>query len=151
MAEPLGPAQLVAASVPAADHARPNMAVLGRRHETALLLFGLLVAIAVRAILIPVNGGWGDLDQFAEWVHRLAADVPFGSAERLDISYMPGLVGILLCLIHRLIPVNGGWGDLDQFAEWVHRLATDVPFGSAYRLDISYMPVLVGIFLSLIH
>jgi hypothetical protein len=37
-------------------------------------------------------------------------------------------------------------GDLDQYARWAHRLATDLPFGAAYRQDFSYMPVLVGMF-----
>ena len=37
-------------------------------------------------------------------------------------------------------------GDLDQYARWAHHLATDLPFGAAYRQDFSYMPVLVGMF-----
>jgi len=37
-------------------------------------------------------------------------------------------------------------GDLDQYARWAHHLATDLPFGAAYRQDFSYMPVLVGVF-----
>jgi hypothetical protein len=42
-------------------------------------------------------------------------------------------------------------GDLDQYARWAHHLATDLPFGAAYRQDFSYMPVLVGVFGALAH
>jgi Gpi18-like mannosyltransferase len=100
MAEPLDPAQFVGASVPEAGVARPNLTVLARRHETALLLVGLLVAIVVRAILIPTNGGWTDIDDYAGWVHRLATDVPFGAAYQLHISYLPVLVAVFGALGH---------------------------------------------------
>ncbi len=37
-------------------------------------------------------------------------------------------------------------GDLHQYARWAYHLATDLPFGAAYRQDFSYMPVLVAVF-----
>jgi Gpi18-like mannosyltransferase len=70
------------------------------RHGTALLMFGLVAAIAVRAVLMPINGGWGDLDQYAGWVHRLATGLPFGAAYQLDMSYMPSLVATFGILAH---------------------------------------------------
>jgi Gpi18-like mannosyltransferase len=37
-------------------------------------------------------------------------------------------------------------GDLDLFADWTHRLATDVPLGHAYDLELSFGPVMTYIF-----
>ncbi len=59
------------------------------------------------------------------------------------------LAGLVAALGVRLllIPANDGLrGDLDQYARWAHRLATDLPFGAAYQLDMSYMPVLVAVY-----
>jgi hypothetical protein len=57
-------------------------------------------------------------------------------------------VGILVAVAVRLAVLPGYvlLGDLDQYARWAHHLATDLPFGAAYRQDFSYMPVLVGVF-----
>ena len=66
-------------------------------------MIGVVAAIAVRAILLPINGGWGDLDQQAGWVHRLATDEPFGAGYSLDMSYMPVLVAVYGALAH-LVP-----------------------------------------------
>jgi len=57
-------------------------------------------------------------------------------------------VGLLAAVLVRLAVVPGYilLGDLDQYARWAHHLATDLPFGAAYRQDFSYMPVLVGVF-----
>jgi Gpi18-like mannosyltransferase len=123
MAEPLGPAQVVGASVPAAGHARPQVAVVGRRHETALLLVGLLVAIAVRAILIPTNGGWTDIDDYAGWVHRLATDMPFGAAYQLHISYLPVLVAVFGALAH-VVP---GFATATDASDLFIRVALKLP------------------------
>jgi Gpi18-like mannosyltransferase len=65
-----------------------------------LLVIGAVAAIALRAILVPMHGAWGDLDQYAGWVHRLATDLPFGAAYRLDMSYMPTLVAVYGTLAH---------------------------------------------------
>ena len=57
-------------------------------------------------------------------------------------------LGILAAAVVRLAVLPGYvlLGDLDQYARWAHHLATDLPFGAAYRQDFSYMPVLVGVF-----
>lgn len=57
-------------------------------------------------------------------------------------------LGILAAILVRLAVLPGYvlLGDLNQYARWAHHLATDLPFGAAYRQDLSYMPVLVGVF-----
>ncbi len=57
-------------------------------------------------------------------------------------------LGIAAAVLVRLAVLPGYvlLGDLDQYARWAHHLATDLPFGAAYRQDFSYMPVLVGVF-----
>lgn len=50
-----------------------------------------------------------------------------------------------------LIPIDVWHSDLNDYAVWAHRLATDGPFGAAYRLGNSYMPVLVAVFGALAH
>lgn len=57
-------------------------------------------------------------------------------------------LGIIAAVVIRLAVLPGYvlLGDLDQYARWAHHLATDLPFGAAYRQDVSYMPVLVGVF-----
>ena len=58
------------------------------------------------------------------------------------------VLGLLAAAIVRatVFPSYVLLGDLDQYARWAHHLATDLPFGAAYRQDFSYMPVLVGVF-----
>ena len=41
--------------------------------------------------------------------------------------------------------------DTDQFVGWVHQLATGLPLGEAYRLDLSFPPVMVYVFWALAH
>jgi hypothetical protein len=65
------------------------------------------------------------------------------------IAYLLVLaMGVLAAVAVRLAVLPGYvlLGDLDQYARWAHHLATDLPFGAAYRQDFSYMPVLVGVF-----
>jgi len=50
-----------------------------------------------------------------------------------------------------LLPAEGLRQDMDTFARWVHALATDVPLGQAYRLDLSFPPIMVYIFWALAH
>ena len=63
---------------------------------------------------------------------------------------LPAVFGLgLLAAIAVRLAVLPGYvllGDIDQYARWAHHLATDLPFGAAYRQDLSYMPVLVGVF-----
>ncbi len=72
---------------------------------------------------------------------------PTWSARWVPLLAILGL-GILVAGIVRLavLPSFVLLGDLDQYARWAHHLATDLPFGAAYRQDFSYMPVLVGVF-----
>jgi Gpi18-like mannosyltransferase len=123
MSEPLGPAQPVGASVVAAGSTPPRADGAGARREKVLLSIGVVAAILLRAILVPINGGWGDLDQYAGWVHRLATDVPFGSAYRLDLSYMPALVAVFGALAH-VVP---GFATATDASDLLIRVALKLP------------------------
>jgi Gpi18-like mannosyltransferase len=83
----------------------------------------VVAAIAARAILVPINGGWGDLDQYAEWVHRLATDVPFGAAYQLHISYLPVLVAVFGTLAH-VVP---GFATATDASDLLVRVALKIP------------------------
>jgi hypothetical protein len=69
------------------------------------------------------------------------------TGRRSPLLPMLGL-GLLVAVVVRLAVLPGYvlLGDLDQYARWAHHLATDLPFGAAYRQDFSYLPVLVGVF-----
>lgn len=56
-----------------------------------------------------------------------------------------GLLGAGLLRL-ALLPTVGLRDDTDQFAGWVHQLATDLPLGQAYRLDLTFPPVMVYLF-----
>ena len=56
-----------------------------------------------------------------------------------------GLLGAGLLRL-ALLPTVGLRDDTDQFAGWVHRLATDLPLGQAYRMDLTFGPVMVYLF-----
>jgi hypothetical protein len=60
-------------------------------------------------------------------------------------------VGLVLAIVLRvvLLPAEGLRQDMDTFAGWVHALATDVPLGQAYRLDLSFPPIMVYLFWAL--
>ena len=62
-------------------------------------------------------------------------------------------VGLLAAAILRLalLPAVGLRADTDQFVGWVHALATGLPLGDAYRLDLSFPPVMVYVFWALAH
>jgi Gpi18-like mannosyltransferase len=62
-------------------------------------------------------------------------------------------VGMVAAAILRLalLPAVGLRADTDQFVGWVHALATGLPLGDAYRLDLSFPPVMVYIFWTLAH
>ena len=64
---------------------------------------------------------------------------------RLIVLLWAGLaaaIGVRLLVMPNYILL----GDLHQYARWAYHLATDLPFGAAYRQDFSYMPVLVAVF-----
>lgn len=69
-----------------------------------------------------------------------------GRARRV-VLLVPLAIGLLAAAAVRavLLPSYVLLGDLDQYARWAHHLATE-PFGTAYRQDFSYMPVLVSVF-----
>ena len=56
--------------------------------------------------------------------------------------------GLVLAVLVRLLllPTEGMTGDLNLFAGWVHRLATDVPLGRAYDLELTFGPVMAYVF-----
>jgi hypothetical protein len=62
-------------------------------------------------------------------------------------------VGLLAAAILRLalLPAVGLRADTDQFVGSVHQLATGLPLGEAYRLDLSFPPVMVYVFWALAH
>jgi hypothetical protein len=62
-------------------------------------------------------------------------------------------VGLIAAAILRLalLQAVGLRADTDQFVGWVHQLATGLPLGEAYRLDLSFPPVMVYIFWGLAH
>lgn len=62
-------------------------------------------------------------------------------------------VGLLAAAILRLalLPAMGLRADTDQFVGWVHALATGLPLEEAYRLDLSFPPVMVYVFWALAH
>ncbi len=60
----------------------------------------MLLACAIRAVLLPTDGLRGDLDQFVLWVHGLATR-PFGNAYDQNLSFPPVMVylwGLLAAL-----------------------------------------------------
>jgi dolichyl-phosphate-mannose-protein mannosyltransferase len=67
------------------DPARARSAGWSAVHLAALA-GGLVVAVAVRALLLPTPGLSGDLDQFVLWVHGLAT-APFGRAYDQNLSF----------------------------------------------------------------
>ena len=75
-----------------------------------------------------------------------------------DGGWSPGArvglaVGLLAAAVLRLalLPAVGLRDDTDQFVGWVHELATGLPLGEAYRLDLSFPPVMVYVFWALAH
>ncbi|MGZ8527561.1 MAG: hypothetical protein ACXWWR_02105, partial [Candidatus Limnocylindrales bacterium] len=56
-------------------------------------------------------------------------------------------VGLVAAILIRLIllPAAGLRSDLDIFTTWVHWIATE-PFGQAYRIDLTFPPVMVYLF-----
>jgi Gpi18-like mannosyltransferase len=74
---------------PAAD--REVAAEDGRGRYALVLAVGLLLACAIRAVLLPTDGLRGDLDQFVLWVNGLAT-LPFGNAYDQNLSFPPVMV-----------------------------------------------------------
>jgi hypothetical protein len=62
-----------------------------RGAHLAIFAVGLVLACAIRAVLLPTEGLRGDLDQFVLWVHGLATR-PFGNAYDQNLSFPPVMV-----------------------------------------------------------
>jgi hypothetical protein len=62
-----------------------------RGAHLAIFVVGLVLASAIRAVLLPTEGLRGDLDQFVLWVHGLATR-PFGNAYDQNLSFPPVMV-----------------------------------------------------------
>ncbi len=62
-------------------------------------------------------------------------------------------VGLAVAALLRLflLPSEGLPGDLDVFARWTHRLATDVPLGAIYDHGLSFGPVMAFVFWAVGH
>ncbi len=74
---------------------------------------------------------------------------PARPASRVDRRLIVLLwAGLAAAIVVRLLVMPNYilLGDLHQYARWAYHLATDLPFGAAYRQDFSYMPVLVAVF-----
>ncbi len=56
--------------------------------QVALLALGLFVGVAIRAVLLPVEGFRSDIDQFVLWVHGIAID-GLPSAYDQDLTFGP--------------------------------------------------------------
>jgi len=57
-------------------------------------------------------------------------------------------VGLLGAAVLRLVllPTIGLRDDTDQFAGWIHELATGLPLGQAYTMDLTFGPVMTYLF-----
>ncbi len=80
-----------------------------------------------------------------------AADVavPGAASRRWTAGEVTLLVaGLALAGLVRvvLLPTQGLRDDTDQFAGWVHALATGLPFGQLYRLDLTFGPTMAYVF-----
>lgn len=73
-----------------------------------------------------------------------------GWSHRGRVGLAVGLLGAAILRI-ALLPAVGLRDDTDQFVGWVHALATGLPLGEAYRLDLSFPPVMVYVFWALAH
>ena len=62
-----------------------------------LLALGLIVAFALRAVLLPSPGLRSDMDIFAAWTHWIATN-PLGQAYRTDLAFPPVMVYVFWAL-----------------------------------------------------
>ena len=87
-----------------------------RGRDAVVLGLGLLVAIAVRAALLPADGLRGDIDQFVVWTHGLTT-APFGNAYDQELTFGP----VMVCI----------WGALATFEPgFVHVFDANSPLRS---------------------
>ncbi len=68
-----------------------------QRLLAGLLLVGILIATAVRVVLLPTAGFRPDLDQFVLWVHDIAT-APLGQAYRTNLSFPPVMAYVFAVL-----------------------------------------------------
>jgi Gpi18-like mannosyltransferase len=69
-----------------------------------------------------------------------------GAWDRRHLGVLAAGLAVATLMRLTLLPTEGMTGDVNLFASWVHRLATDVPLGRAYDLELTFGPVMAYIF-----
>ena len=102
-----------------------------RGADLAVFAVGLVLACAIRALLLPTEGLRGDLDQFVLWVHGLAT-LPFGNAYDQNLSFPPVMVYL--------------WGLLAAIEPWFRTVmdAADPAIRSIMKLPASLADIALG-------
>jgi hypothetical protein len=72
----------------ASDLAAPTESARWSGRQFALLGAALLVGVAIRVVLLPIEGFRGDIDQFAAWVHAIATN-GLGNAYDQGLAFGP--------------------------------------------------------------
>jgi Gpi18-like mannosyltransferase len=104
------------------------MTLPGERRDTLRLIdvaalgLGLLVAITVRAVLLPTSGLRGDLDLFASWAHALAT-APLGQAYRTDLNFPPVMAYVYWIVGH----AQAGFASATDAGDPAIRIALKLP------------------------
>jgi Gpi18-like mannosyltransferase len=93
-----------------------------RPFDLVALALGLLVAVVVRAVLLPASGLRGDLDLFASWAHALAT-TPLGQAYRTDLNFPPVMAYVYWIVAH----AQPGFASATNAAEPAIRIALKFP------------------------
>jgi Gpi18-like mannosyltransferase len=112
----LGPAADATAIADSAPGARPaplDVVVLG---------FGLVLAVALRAVLLPTVGLRSDLNIFATWTHWIATN-PLGAAYRIDLAFPP----VMAYVFWALGVVQPAFRTATDATDQVVRIALKVP------------------------
>jgi len=63
-----------------------------------------------------------------------------------EVAILVGGLAVAALVRVVVLPTEGLRDDTDQFAGWVHALATGLPFGQLYRLDLTFGPTMAYIF-----
>jgi hypothetical protein len=69
-----------------------------------------------------------------------------GGWQRRDAAALAIGLGAAALLRVFLLPTVGLRDDTDQFAGWIHQLATGLPLGQAYTMDLTFGPVMTYLF-----
>jgi Gpi18-like mannosyltransferase len=79
-------------------------------------------------------------------VSRMAGAHAPDTWRRSQVTALAFGLTVAIAIRLALLPTPGMTGDLDLFAGWVHRLATDVPLGNAFDLELTFGPVMAYLF-----